>query len=495
MATLILLAGMVFRFRQYLFNRSLWLDEAMLANNIVTHSLRYLLTQKLEFEQVAPIGFLAELKLSGKLLGYQDYFMRLVPLIFGLAILPVAGRLKNRFRHPLSQYLFLGLIAFSPVLIYYSSEVKPYILDVFFSILLLWAGLNYRHWKNGYLWLFFCGFAAILDSNPSVYILAAILIPPFLGALRKREWQTMARLAGIGFTWLLLFALIYLLFTRNILQNGFLVAYWQVAFAPGPFTLDNVKWYLDTMLGLAYIGFSPPAPVVPGPLLEWYGTLNWVVLAGMLAGAFALYRRNRDWFMIEALTVILLLISSWLQFYPFRSRPILFLIPILFSFLCAAVDWLLTTSTRLLIVPGTVMAILFGAMLAVPAINLFLSPANSSDIKGALAYITEHPGPGNQIAFSQWSLPAYEFYHNSYPLETLAQVDLISSNFDVNGFLNGLCMNKQFGYTWIVLSHRFSEGKAFINNLSASALLLDKWESPGSGAYLFDFTKPAFCKP
>ncbi len=53
----ILFVGIVFRLRQYLFGRSLWLDEAMLALNIVNRNFSQMF-QPLDFNQGAPIGFL-----------------------------------------------------------------------------------------------------------------------------------------------------------------------------------------------------------------------------------------------------------------------------------------------------------------------------------------------------------------------------------------------------------------------------------------------------
>ena len=56
MIVTIALAGFFLRFRQYLANRSLWVDEARLANNILERSVLELIKFPLLFNQSAPGG-------------------------------------------------------------------------------------------------------------------------------------------------------------------------------------------------------------------------------------------------------------------------------------------------------------------------------------------------------------------------------------------------------------------------------------------------------
>jgi hypothetical protein len=197
--------------------------------------------------------------------------------------------------------------------------------------------------------------------------------------------------------------------------------------------------------------------------------------------------------LINSLVILFTLLSSYFKLYPFRSRPILFLIPILFSFLCALVDELLLARDRLRKTSGIVAAILFFGLVGIPAIGLFLRPTNLEDIKGGLAYIENHQNAGDKIALSVWSVPAFMFYRPNYNLDQLPSIASIGGNNDAGEFLNNLCADRQAGRIWILYSHRFYERTNLLTRIAAIAPLLTKWEGSGSGVYLFDFSLAKFC--
>jgi uncharacterized membrane protein len=85
---LIIGLGIVVRATQYFANRSLWLDEAFLALNIVQRSFTEL-WRPLSHDQVAPLGFLMAEKLAIVCLGNHAYALRFFPFLAGIAAVPL----------------------------------------------------------------------------------------------------------------------------------------------------------------------------------------------------------------------------------------------------------------------------------------------------------------------------------------------------------------------------------------------------------------------
>ena len=105
------LLGVALRLWLYLENRSLWLDPAMLALNVIGKDPGQLL-QRLDMNQAAPAGFLLASKAVGSLCDYSEYSLRLLPLAFGIAALVffvgLSVRLLGPVRAPLDTRVAFG---------------------------------------------------------------------------------------------------------------------------------------------------------------------------------------------------------------------------------------------------------------------------------------------------------------------------------------------------------------------------------------------------
>jgi hypothetical protein len=76
--------GILIRLRLFIFNRSLWLDEASLSVNIVENNWLALLDYSKYWNlQVAPLGFIYICKIFVAIFGVNEYALRLFPLVAG----------------------------------------------------------------------------------------------------------------------------------------------------------------------------------------------------------------------------------------------------------------------------------------------------------------------------------------------------------------------------------------------------------------------------
>jgi uncharacterized membrane protein len=140
---LLVALGIFLRARQYLFNRSLWLDEATFSLNIIGRPLDRLLFEQLDSNQAAPLGLIFLAKCSTILFSNSDLVLRLVPFLFGiLGLFFALGIARRVFQSDVAKICFVGLIAVAPILIYYSSEIKQYGVDATVSLLLLWMTID-----------------------------------------------------------------------------------------------------------------------------------------------------------------------------------------------------------------------------------------------------------------------------------------------------------------------------------------------------------------
>ncbi|MGF1537804.1 MAG: hypothetical protein ACFB4J_15175, partial [Elainellaceae cyanobacterium] len=128
--------GVVLRLVQYGAGRSLWGDEAKLALNLVNRTYPELF-QVLDYDQVAPVGFLLVEKAIAQVLGTSEAALRLLPLLAGIGTLAVAYVLARRVLSPVAVPIALAFIACSDRLVYYASELKPYASDVFLTLVIL----------------------------------------------------------------------------------------------------------------------------------------------------------------------------------------------------------------------------------------------------------------------------------------------------------------------------------------------------------------------
>lgn len=304
---------------QFLYNRSLWGDEAMLAINFIERDFSGLL-DPLSYKQTAPILFLFTEELFSLIIPNSEYGLRIFPLICYLgSIYYFILIIKKIFNKEVLVVAAISLFVFNYFFIYYASEVKQYMVDVFFSNLFIYILINKKDYLFKNTWkLFLMGFLAILYSNIAPILLATtgICMLTDITAIRKNIKKILICAVSL----FIVFAGYYVLFVSKIKSQEFLIYYWtykEPAFMPlNPFSIEFWNFIYAKYIMLFHYLFR-------------FGNVASMIFQLFFVLGIAQIFRKRDLylFLIIFTPVILHLILSGFKIYPFHIRFCLYLIP------------------------------------------------------------------------------------------------------------------------------------------------------------------------
>ena len=482
MIALLLLLGAILRLRQYLTARSLWVDEAMLALNIVERNFAGML-QPLDYDQGAPIGFLLVEKLFNVILGKHEFALRLFPLLVGLISLWLFYLLLKRITGGVGLLVALALFAFNPRLIYYSSEVKQYILDVAVTLLLLWIAapvFSASPRKRDFAWLTVGGLIALWFSHPALFVLAGIGLALVIVSLRKQDYSSLRFAIGMGVVWLLNIGLLYLLILNDLSQNAYMREYWQGAFLPMP-PWSDPGWLVRNLNENIGIQFGIPYAV-------------FVVFFLMLVGWVMLWFRNRNYAIVFACILVATLTASALQFYPVFERMILFLVPVGLILIGEAVEAFYQRVRRFQLLGGLSALLLAGFLLYGPVVNSVqncIEPKYFEHIRPSMETLRDSWKDDDAMYVSNGALPAFRFYAPFYGLENISYEFGEREDYkNPQTILSRLDSFEGRSRVWILLSHvyekdGFNERDFISNYLNEMGEKRREFRVPGTSVFLY----------
>lgn len=409
-ALLILALGMFLRGWQFFLPRSLWMDEAFLALNIVERDFGDL-AKPLDFKQGAPLGYLWGAKAATVAFGESARAIRLMSWLMSLVGLTFFLPVARRFVSDSAALLAFGLFAILPPSIYYAAELKPYSTDVAMSLVVLLMANRVRdepaRWQN-WIVLGFVGAVATWFSFPVIFVLAAAgivlgLQPVFHGTWRDR-WPVLA-MCGL---WLLSFAVHFQLSMRHLASHSDLREWWHDyyrAYLPlPPNQIEDFKWFLDKGLGI----FVDPVGL----------STTGIALVCFLAGVQSLTKRSRTKLALLVVPILLVLLASAFRKYPFANRMIMFLTPMLLILVAEGAHYLRETMRSLRVVWITVLLLLF----VHPVFALVdqvkrgeayfnpIIPATSEEIEPLMSHLNDQWQQSDEVLVYRESQFAYRYY-------------------------------------------------------------------------------------
>jgi hypothetical protein len=492
---MLLLVGAVLRLRQYLTGRSLWADEASLALNIVNRNFGGMF-QPLDHDQGAPIGFLLVEKFFNSILGKNEFILRLFPLLVGVFSLWLFYLLLKRVMNGAGLLIALALFALNPRLVYYSSEVKQYIVDVAVTISLLLVtaplwGTSPR--KKDFAWLTLAGLIALWLSHPALFVLAGIGLALVLIYLKRRDFSNLRRVIAMGILWVLNIGLLYLLILRDLSQQAYLREYWQGAFLPMP-PWSDPGWFMRSLNENIGIQFGIPYAVLFVFALMLVGWVSLSLRGGASSAATWQSSINQNYAITFTCILVVTLTASALQLYPIFERMILFLVPIGLILLGKAVE-ALYGQLRKYQFPGVFVAsavvglLIYGPL--VTSVQSFVAPKYFEHIRPTMDFVRNSWKDGDALYVSSGALPAFRFYAPFYGVENISyEFGLREDYKNPPNILKQLDLFAGQPRVWILFSHvyekgDFNEREYILNYADQMGEKKREFRVPGTSVFLY----------
>jgi hypothetical protein len=476
--------GIALRLRQYLFDRSLWHDEVSLAVNIINRDLLTLLSTPLAYNQSAPPGFLIATRLLVSNFGSQEWVLRLTPLLAGVLGVAIAVVLARReLRSTAARVTFVGLVALSPILVFYSSELKQYSSDALVSLCILTAA-SYRNAPYGSWLLTIVGFVGIVCSLPAVFVAAPVGVLMFYEALRSWRWRQVIAVAmawGAG-------AALHLIYQLQAgMDRAQMIRGWHQgnAFAPfPPSSIADLLWYPRAGLGLIFLVFRQLDQAFPQVKPDWFDWLNWSLALVLLLSLAAVVASRHRIGLVAAGAIFTTLIAAVLELYPFSSRLLIFLAPATFFIIAVGFDELCRVSGT--VVAGVAAALLLSVFVP-PSVGIAREPRSYSDMRGALEQVKREFKDGDLIVVWR-TKELYQYYAGE--LTSLSAPVLILDQPDRVGSLIKMIKSKGYQRVWFVSAHHVKLTKRAIEEIMRIGPMQFEWRAYRTIVMLLDVKVP-----
>jgi hypothetical protein len=474
---MVLILGGGVRLASLLSDRCLWIDEAMLALNLVNRSPRQLF-DPLDWNQGAPVGFLLAVKASISVFGVSEWALRLVPFAASCAGMIGFAWVSRRLLSPYGALFATVLFAFSPYLVSYAGECKQYACDASIAIGLFATALGLLEGKGGWRWamLACAGAVAVWCSHPAAFVLGGIGTALLAKAAVSRDRKRFLSASLTVSFWLVSFGACYLICLKQLGGNKYLTNYWTDHFmALPPKSLGDLSWVADHLIAF----FTTPGGF--GGLLVPLGGFA-AVLA--LIGLREFGRERWPVTVALAMPVALVMFASGLHKYPFGGRLLLFLVP--FAVLAVANGaWAIFEALR---EKNRFAALAVLALMALASgwqtFDVVRRPLRHEQLTPVMEKIRRDMQPGDGIYVYYSAIPAFTFYTRERPLGESAITFGEEHRGDPTGYIAEL--SKLHGRVWIIFSHPHNYEETVIRTaLDCRGKCDREVKLPGAAAWLY----------
>jgi hypothetical protein len=396
---IILAIGAVMRLWQYFMGRSLWEDETHLALNIINHGFLRLL-EPLDYIQGAPVLFLWLVKLFGVVLGYGEASLRATPFLFSLLTLPllyyvILDLTGNRAAALIGFFIYSVNIT----LVYFSSELKPYAVDVSFYILLVYLWVSVKPWvaRHRNRLLLIAGVFSVFLSLSAFVVLICIGCCMLMGWIRSR--QPDYKQLKVMLAWAGAVLVNYFVFVHNHPSTMLQRENYAADFCPLPLFGEAFMQFLAAKYNDVF--FSTILKFATDPFTRY-------LVPCLLVFSIVHFslRRNFMVLFLIIMPVLIHLVLSMLQIYPFVYRLILYLMPAMIMLVAYGAGVITTWLSARLRYTGLAVALPCIALFSFSSFKEF--PSWEREIKPTLDFVNDSTSAKHVYVFDP--INAYTYY-------------------------------------------------------------------------------------
>lgn len=477
----IIAAGIILRAKVYFYNQSFWLDEMYLGINIVERN--YLkLFRALSLSQVAPPFFLLASKFilnicsSDGNIAARDLALRFIPFLSSVFFLPLFAFVSHKiFKNNFLTIAATLLMAFNVSAINYAQEFKQYSTEMLIAIILLYVfyciDINKDSFKKIAIYsIVFC-LAPWFSSTSFFVLLPGFLLIAF--NFIKNKYKNIKSFFIIVFSFIVNIILWYFLYYKSVKKALFkyMQTLWGSDFFSGFFTINN---------------FFPLFVQKTQKLLMLIN--QDAVLVFLAVGAVILiYKKNlKDIFLIFA-PIFLCLLASFLKYYPYKQRLILFLVPFYLLLISQCVELFKRKYANLCLF---VLVLYFSISGLLAKTETFILHKSQSRMLFE-RLMADNPKLQNVVFYG----PAFRYYSSVSSANVhINEFDSGYRNFEAQDFENKIAKIEANKYIWLFFTYKhdlynYAENlRSYImNNKKFKDVKL--WKDVETGGYLIRFRK------
>ena len=467
----ILLTGILLRIVVLIQNRSLIIDEANLARNIIERDYLQFFSP-LDYEQYAPPLFSSLTKAFTQIFGVNEFALKILPFVGGVLSLVLIFLLCRRMiKYSFARWYILAMFGFSILAIRYSTEFKQYASDAALSSLaiylaIIWKGSHLDHAKYIF-WILF-GVLVTWLSMPMVFILFTILIY-FIWHDKTLNFKYVL----MGILWGTSFSIYFLLILKGDTQAANLKAFHNPYFFDlFPTSLEAFTKDYKLLISLFRTASDKTAL-----------SIIWVLIAFM-AGMLKLYNSDKPILFLLVFPSFMMFFASGLELYSLLPRMTLFYLPIMYMVIAIGICFIWDQIPNSL--KWVLIGILFISLINKEGYKYFTRPMEFENSKAVLKYIQDQKNEDDLLVIHNEAIPAFQFYNQ------LSENAFQFKNFlyaESNSSLSFQDLEEERPLNiWVVFFHTFNEQEIekTLLKFSKDGVLIDQIQEAYASAYRFE---------